>query len=119
MSTQRWTLRCPAGHEQGVFGSMAQARAALRSPDCGPVCERCGARRRAYGFIVPGAPQVIPDIPEHYNVTLDQPIRSRQHLKDVQREGGFRDYEPQGDQLARHKEFQRRRRHPHTVRMGK
>jgi len=34
-----------------------------------------------------------PDIPEHFNITIGMPVRSRRHLTDLQKRHGFRDYE--------------------------
>ena len=36
---------------------------------------------------------VTPDIPEHWNVSLNQPVRSRRHLQDLQKRHGCHDYE--------------------------
>jgi hypothetical protein len=114
----RWTLKCPQNHEQGIFETQAQALVALRDADDGALCERCGERRRVSSYQAFSGPQVIPDIPEHYNVTIDERVRSRAHLREIQRTKGYQDYEPRGDQRARMDYALKRARHPHTVRMG-
>lgn len=37
---------------------------------------------------------IIGDLPEHWNYSLDEPVRSRQHLRDISRERGVQEYEP-------------------------
>lgn len=45
--------------------------------------------------------QAIPDLPEHYNNSLGEVVRSRRHLKDLQRATDSVDYEPTPKQKER------------------
>ena len=40
------------------------------------------------------APGVIPDIPEHFNLSIGEVVRNRAHLRQIQKERGLQDYEP-------------------------
>lgn len=48
-----------------------------------------------------GSARVIEDVHEHYNHSLGMVVRSRRHLKSIQREFGFTDYQPSQDTRER------------------
>ena len=57
-------------------------------------CHWCARRARYVG----GPPSaglvtITPDIPEHFNLSLNRPVRSRRHLRDLQARMGTVDYE--------------------------
>ncbi len=97
-------LACDHYASRGDVGAMV-----LCPWGCGP--QRATSRPEAAGFIA--------DVPEHYNVTLGEYVRGRTHLRQLQRQFGCHDYEPQGDQRARHREFLRRARRPVHVQVGR
>ena len=88
----RYTYACSRGHETGVFLSEREAR--WDSLDCVTCGERAVRRKLDDG---PDLPQIIDDVPEHWNVSLGRPVRSRRHLKTLQNQLGVQDYEPVQD----------------------
>lgn len=83
---------CPKGHvTERTFVSHRDRTKSTR-------CDRRGCHRRArysFGATAQAATvQVIPDIADHWNVTVDMRVRGRRHLKDLQKRHGFSDYEP-------------------------
>jgi len=57
-------------------------------------CSWCGRRAKFVGGPPTlGIVQVTPDIPEHWNMSLNEPVRSRRHLRDLQKIHGTHDYE--------------------------
>lgn len=61
-----------------------------------PRCPSCGKPIDEVKPVKPfaGTIQAIPDIPEHFNVSLDCRVRGRTHLRQLQKERGCQDYEP-------------------------
>ena len=51
-------------------------------------CEKTAHHIERVGIVC-----VTPDIPEHMNLSLNQPVRSRRHLRDIQKRTGTQDYE--------------------------
>lgn len=72
-------------------GNELRLKGEQKPPETIP-CKWCPrtARRVVQRF---GVVQITPDIPEHWNLSLDQPVRSRRHLRDVQKRTGTQDYE--------------------------
>lgn len=104
-----YDYRCQTcGHVEEVFAHMndphpdsivlahrtmrGRAPRASSGPNRGAHAPRCpnATLIRVYAF------RVIPDVPEHYNDCIDQVVKSRRHLRELQdrSEGAFRDYEP-------------------------
>ena len=79
-----YPYRCSKGHETCLLRSMREKRPKRIA------CEICG--RPAHSVV--SVPNVIGDIPEHFNETLGEAVRGRQHLQSIQRERGVQDFEP-------------------------
>lgn len=62
-------------------------------------CPSCGGSntpvKRISRALAEARVYATPDIPEHFNVSLDCVVRGRRHLQQLQRERGCQDYEPQ------------------------
>jgi hypothetical protein len=58
-----------------------------------------------------GVPQVTPDVPEHMNVSFGCVVRSRRHLRDLQKATDSVDYEPSKAQKERDAYARDRMRH--------
>ncbi len=83
-----YVYSCRTGHLTERFFPVASRRLWV-------VC-RCRKRaNRDFGAEKGGGGlQLSPDVPEHWNVTVDKVVRSRKHLRDLQKRHGFQDYEP-------------------------
>lgn len=80
---------CPKGHvTERVFISYRERTATTRCQ-----ARRCGRRSRYNFGLTSRATQVIADIPEHMNDSIGMVVRGRRHLKALQHEFGFQDYE--------------------------
>lgn len=77
---------CGNGHTTEIYAPMNGSRP--KSVACGEK----GCRRRAKRIFSPN--QVIPDIPEHFNISIGEVVKNRAHLKQIQKERGLQDYEP-------------------------
>lgn len=85
-----FSYRCARGHVTDQFFTPGEPRTAT---------SRCGkCRRRAtYSLnatLASSRLYTIPDVPEHWNTSIDQPVRSRRHLRDLQKRNGWQTYEP-------------------------
>lgn len=56
-------------------------------------CYWCGKTARRVREAPHKTVYVTPDVPEHFNIGLDMPVRSRRHLRDLQKRYGFQDYD--------------------------
>ena len=77
-----YPYKCNAGHETDRFYKMSDTR---------PSSIRCACGRSARRQIV--LPQLITDIPEHFNTSLGKPVKSRAHLRQLQQQHGCQDVE--------------------------
>lgn len=81
-----WSYVCRKGHVTDRFFESHAERTRTTRCDCGAraTLNLSATHRKLY---------VTPDIEEHYNTTIDMPVRSRKHLKDLQRRYGFSDHD--------------------------
>ena len=89
--------RCVRGHEQGYWRDDQRelAERALLDPDFRRCDHKGCGRRRVLRFSPnPRLGVAITDIPEHFNLSFGERVRSRRHLKDLQKKHGCRDWEP-------------------------
>jgi len=59
-------------------------------------CDLCGGENTRLKRVKLGVATTIlvtPDVPEHFNMSLNQRVRSRRHLRDLQKRHGTQDYE--------------------------
>jgi len=81
---------CGRGHLTTRWFPTASRR--VRVTKC--ASRACG-RRATYSLVqTHRATQVIPDLTPHFNISLDEPVRSRRHLRELQERYGCEDYEP-------------------------
>lgn len=85
-----YVYRCSAGHVNEEFRPVEER--SLRRRCTTPGCRRKAARDKRTEMA--GKRYVIPDIPEHWNKSIDAPVRSRAHLREIQRQRGLSDYDP-------------------------
>ena len=88
-----YSFVCARGHvtDRLVPSSMKRGRARR------VVCETCsGVATYDPTATFRGGVFVNPDVPEHWNVTIDRPVKSRRHLAELQKRHGFQDYEKIG-----------------------
>lgn len=100
-----FTYVCAKGHATDrTFGTDTKR---TRTTRCAH--PRCG-RRASYSLTAThrGAVHVLPDIPEHYNLSLDLVVRGRRHLASLQRSLGCRDFEPSAAARERLSEMRER-----------
>lgn len=85
-----YDYRCSQGHVTEQFRFIADRDQQRGCPDCGALEERLVA-----------APQVMGDIPEHFNPSIagGTLVKGRQHLRELQEKHGLMDYDPK-DPLA-------------------
>ena len=57
-------------------------------------CKECGEDMTRNEALEIASQQLIPDIPEHWNRSMDCHVRGRTHLKRIQRTRGLSDYDP-------------------------
>jgi len=83
-----YSFRCDGGH---TFDLVRRVEHRNRRARC-----KCGkwAKRDRLSEIATGRHGVIPDIAEHWNLSIDAPVRSRAHLREIQRQRGLSDYDP-------------------------
>ena len=79
-----YEFRCDKGHSTEEFYRMNDSRPA--TIEC-RLCTRPAHR-------VFGNAAVVDDFPEHFNISLGEVVKSRQHLRNIQKERGLQDYEP-------------------------
>ena len=84
---------CPNGHSQGVFSDRAEAERARR--ELGK-CDRCGRRRKLVGNVV-NLGAAIFDIPEHFNYSFGERVKSRRHFRKLQEKHRTQDWIPVKD----------------------
>lgn len=85
-----YVYRCSAGHVNEEFRAVEERSLRRR-------CSTRGCRRKAWRDVHAertSRRHVIADIPEHYNRSTDCVIRSRRHLREIQRQRGLTDYDP-------------------------
>ena len=75
----------------------------FRSPS--GLCPTCGAMGEPLVRYTDGPPRITitPDVPEHFNITTGCAIRSRRHLRELQKARGWQDYERDSSAAARRK----------------
>lgn len=92
-----YEFQCEKGHSTDRFYRMSDTRPS--SIEC-PTCHEPAARRF-------GGASVIPDFPEHFNVSIGEVVKNRAHLRQIQKERGLQDYEPTrnspGAELVNHR----------------
>ncbi len=86
-----WTFRCKCGNETGFVG--------LKPTSDGHDCDDCGAPRAQGQWVeceTVGAfmGALLPEIPPHFNRSLDRHVESRAHLEHLQKKLGVQDYSP-------------------------
>lgn len=74
---------CPNGHVVEHFFRMNDERPATIPCECGAESKRI--------FSLAG---IVPDFPEHYNISLGRVVKGRQHLRQLQKQLGCHDWEP-------------------------
>jgi len=83
-----YSYRCPDDHVFDRVRSIAHRNKPVRCPECGKVAKRDQHAELA------GTVHFIPDVPEHFNKSTDCVIRSRRHLREIQKQRGLSDYDP-------------------------
>lgn len=78
-----YEFECPKGHVTGKVYAMNDTRPGSVS------CETCGDQAHR----IFGTPTVVDDFPEHYNWSIGEIVKNRQHLRQIQKERGLQDYE--------------------------
>ena len=98
MPDPRRVVVCPKGHAHGPFNGSREALIALNEMAAEHFCGSGPYSVQHYepisNFFALG------DIPEHLNVSLGEPVRSRRHLKQLQKKYGCHDYEPIKERTA-------------------
>ena len=74
-------------------------------------CGACGGENRRNRRLKPGvgALSVIPDFPEHFNVSMGCVVKNRAHHRAIQRERGLQDWEPTNNSPGSQLSMERRR----------
>lgn len=85
--------KCARGHEHGPFNLIIDAKIARKELADGDD-ECAGKPGRMQHYSLKHRATATPDIPEHFNDSIGAPVRSRRHLKELQKAGGFQDHEP-------------------------
>lgn len=95
-----YPFECPDGHvTEKVYGMNEEK----------PKAVKCGSCRRKAKRVYTSAPSVVPDFPEHYNVSMGCVVKNRAHHKQIQKERGLQDYEPVKNSAASNLTFDRLR----------
>jgi len=78
---------CKNGHDLEEFRPIDR-----RNEAC--TCSECAEDMTRNTGLELASQQLIPDIPEHFNQSTMCGIRGRTHLRQIQRERGLSDYDP-------------------------
>lgn len=77
-----YDFSCEQGHVTEKFFGMNDEKSTE--------CSTCGGPTRRI-FALAG---VVPDFPEHFNISLGRVVKGRQHLRQLQKQLGCHDWEP-------------------------
>jgi len=86
----QFAWRCRRGHEHGPHPTRGEAE--RLNPD--RTCYTCDRTARLVVFTPRWSVATRNDIPAHYSMTFDQPVRSGSHFRELQRKHGTKDWEP-------------------------
>lgn len=84
-----YSFECSQGHVTDEYFPTRDRRAKLVS------CGTCG-KKAPYSWqatILGRSVFVIPDFPEHYNISLGCVVKNRKHRQQIMKERGLQDYE--------------------------
>jgi len=82
-----YEFQCKKGHSTDRFYRMNDTRpVSIKCPTC------LSPATRLFGNA-----SILPDIPEHFNISIGDVVKNRSHLRQIQKDRGLQDWEPTRD----------------------